>query len=134
MSPFPDRLAELEAACQDLLWRSETDAPFELVVLPVMEQPFEVSALLANGDYPPDSPVSIVSLDDFFAPVMGDHSWFDAQDLELVEGCRNLRKMLETTLKNLQVYRIGRVEIDVYLLGQTDDKRMAGVKTTVVET
>ncbi len=134
MPTSQDLQAELEAACQGLLWRSETDAPFELVVLPAAEPPLDVGALLANGDYPPDSPVEIVSLDNFFAPVMEDHSWFDAQDSKLVEGCRHLRSLLEATLENLKVYRIGSVEIDVYLLGQTEDKQIVGVKTTVVET
>ncbi|MBE9067133.1 nuclease, partial [Leptolyngbya cf. ectocarpi LEGE 11479] len=61
-------------------------------------------------------------------------AWFDSRELILVERYRNLRDLLETTLEDLQVYRIGTVEIDVYLLGKTEDDQIIGVKTTIVET
>ena len=132
MPTTQDLLPELKAACDDLLWRSETDSPFEVAVLP-SEQPLaSIDQLLSR--YPDNTPVDIVSLDDFFGQSTVERAWFDSRELALVERYRNLRDLLETTLENLQVYRIGTVEIDVYLLGKTEDDQIIGVKTKVVET
>lgn len=132
MPTIQDLVPELEAACDKLLWRSETDYPFEVAILPVDQQSPSVDVLL--GGYPENTPVAIVSLDEFFGQSTLERSWFDSRELTLVERYRNLRDLLETTLENLQVYRIGRVEMDVYLLGQTEDDQVIGVKTKIVET
>ena len=129
-----DLLPELEAACKNLLWRSETDYPFEVTVLPSIHQPPSAEKLLSKGRYPDNTPIAIVSIDDFFGQATVERAWFDSRELTLVERYRNLRDLLETTLENLQVYRIGNIEMDVYLLGNTEDKKVIGVKTKVVET
>ncbi|MEM9805380.1 MAG: nuclease A inhibitor family protein [Cyanobacteria bacterium P01_D01_bin.56] len=132
MPTTPDLLPELEAACDKLLWRSETDSPFEVVFLPSGQKSEPIAQLL--NQYPADTSVTISSLNDFFAPAMIERAWFDSRELERVQRYRNLRDLLETTLENLQVYRIGETEIDVYMLGVTEDKQVVGVKTKVVET
>ena len=134
MPTSQDLLPELESACENLLWRSEADYPFEVVVLLLDQQSFTVKTLLDNGDYPDNTPVTVVSLDDFFKQALVERAWFDSRELKRVERYRNLRDLLETTLENLQVYRIGTVDIDVYLLGGTEDNQMMGVKTQTVET
>lgn len=134
MPTINDLLPELKAACKNLLWRSETDHPFEVTVLPANHQPSRVEKLLSSGRYPDNTPVAIVSIDDFFGQTTVERAWFDSRELTLVERYRNLRDLLETTLENLQVYRIGNVEMDVYLLGNTEDNQVIGVKTRIVET
>ncbi|MEL6131599.1 MAG: nuclease A inhibitor family protein [Cyanobacteria bacterium J06554_1] len=126
-------IPELEAACKDLLWRSEADYPFEVATLPITKQPLSIDRQLL-AIYPDNTPVAIISLETFFAQAVVERSWFDSHELTLVQRYRNLRDLLETTLENLQVYRIGSVEIDVYLLGKTEDEQVIGVKTKVVET
>lgn len=132
MPTTQDLLPELEAACDNLLWRSETDYPFEVTVLPA-ERSLSSTEWLLKG-YPTDTPVNIGSLDDFFGKATIERAWFDSRELNLVRRYKNLRDLLETTLENLKVYRIGDVEIDVYLLGDTEDDQVVGVKTKVVET
>jgi len=126
-------IPELEAACKDLLWRSEADYPFEVATLPITKQPLSIGRQLL-AIYPDNTPVAIISLETFFAQAVVERSWFDSRELTLVQRYRNLRDLLETTLENPQVYRIGSVEIDVYLLGKTEDDQVIGVKTKVVET
>ena len=132
MPTTQDLLPELKAACEDLLWRSETDSPFEVVVFPAAQQPFRVAQLFNH--YPEGTPVNIVSLDDFFSQATVERAWFDSRELARVKRYQNLRDLLETTLENLTIYRIGRVEIDVYLIGKTEDEQVLGVKTKIVET
>lgn len=132
MPTTQDLLPELKAACQDLLWRSETDYPFEVALLQSDDQPTNVDRLL--NSYPDGTPIAVVALDDFFGQALVERAWFDSRELTLVKRYRNLRDLLETTLENLQVYRIGSVEQDVYLIGKTEDNQMIGVKTKIVET
>ncbi|MGD1948280.1 MAG: nuclease A inhibitor family protein [Leptolyngbyaceae cyanobacterium] len=131
MPTIQDLLPELEAACEDLLWRSEADYPFEVVVLTANAH--NLLAALKEG-YPGDTPIVPLSLNDFFDQATQERAWFDSRELSLVQRYRNLRDLLEATLENLQVYRIGRVEMDVYLVGETEDKQAVGVKTKIVET
>ena len=132
MPTTQDLLPELKAACEDLLWRSETDSPFEVVVFPSDQQPFRVAQLFNR--YPEGTPINIVSLDDFFSQATVERAWFDSRELAMVKRYQNLRDLLETTLENLTIYRIGHVEIDVYLIGKTEDEQVLGVKTKIVET
>ena len=132
MPTTQDLLPELEAACDNLLWRSETDYPFEIAVLPADRTVAGAEELLKS--YPADTPINVISLDDFFGQATTERAWLDSRELNLVRRYRNLRDLLETTLENLKVYRIGDVEIDVYLLGITEDEQVIGVKTKVVET
>ncbi|ESA34783.1 nuclease a inhibitor-like protein [Leptolyngbya sp. Heron Island J] len=132
MPTTQDLIPELEAACEGLLWRSETDYPFEVAILSAGAQCPKVDSLLKN--YPDDTPIVTVSLDDFFGQATVERAWFDSRELTLVERYRNLRDLLETTLENLQVYRIGNGEMDVYLIGETEDEQVVGVKTKIVET
>ena len=131
MPTIQDLLPELEAACKDLLWRSEADYPFEVVVLTAKAH--NVLAVIKEG-YPGDTPMVPISLDDFFGQSTQERAWFDSRELALVQRYRNLYDLLEATLENLQVYRIGRVEMDVYLVGETEDQQVVGVKTKIVET
>lgn len=132
MPTTQDLVPELEAACDKLLWRSETDSPVEVVFLSSGQKSEPIAQLL--NQYPADTSVTIMSLNDFFGPAMVERAWFDSRELERVQRYRNLRDLLETTLENLQVYRIGAVEIDIYVLGITEDKQVVGVKTKIIET
>ena len=131
MPTTQDLLPELEAACKDLLWRSEADYPFEVVVLTAKAD--NVLTVIKEG-YPGDTHMVSISLDDFFGQSTQERAWFDSRELALVQRYRNLYDLLEATLENLQVYRIGRVEMDVYLVGETEDQQVVGVKTKIVET
>ena len=133
MPTAKDLLPELEAACENLLWRSEADYPCEVVVLMDKDQSQEVSAVITKS-YPTDTPIATASVESFFCQATLERAWFDSNELSLVQRYRNLRDLLETTLNNLQVYRIGHVEIDVYMVGETEDDQIVGVKTKVVET
>jgi hypothetical protein len=45
-----------------------------------------------------------------------------------------LAKVLNETLCELRVYKVGDIEKDVYIVGKTEDGQWAGYKTQVVET
>jgi hypothetical protein len=45
-----------------------------------------------------------------------------------------LRQFLEQNLTDLKVFRIGRIRLDVYVVGLDSEGNLAGVKTVAVET
>jgi hypothetical protein len=45
-----------------------------------------------------------------------------------------LQELLKQKLKDVQVYRIGSIQIDVFIIGQMKDGGYGGLRTKVVET
>ena len=58
----------------------------------------------------------------------GARDWADAAKFA------KLRKALESSLTDLRVYRVGKVTVDVYLVGTTKGGELAGVHTKSIET
>jgi hypothetical protein len=52
----------------------------------------------------------------------------------MVQRFQNLVSVLKQNLSQLQVYRVGNIEIDVYIVGVTDGGGLAGLSTKLVET
>ncbi|WP_437601754.1 nuclease A inhibitor family protein [Sorangium sp. So ce590] len=125
-------LASLAEAAQNLLFPSESDHPL---------QPFRSrgdasspDALLAAEGLAAETPVEVTTAGDFFAPVIEPPE--DAGEAALAEAgrYRRLADLLERHLTDLRVYRVGRVAIDVYVLGRHPSGAWLGLKTKVVET
>jgi hypothetical protein len=41
---------------------------------------------------------------------------------------------LENELEDIRVIRVGRIQVDIYVIGNTKDGEVAGIKTFAVET
>ena len=64
---------------------------------------------------------------------MSEENWYEDEEKATVKKFQNLVNLLKTNLIDLQVYKIGNREIDVYITGNTPDG-IAGVSTKVIET
>ncbi len=122
-----DMLAPLRKASEGLIFRSESEAPFT---------PFSWGK--ADGDLTPDKvarlahaksgvPVEEETLADFFKNLVQDGGDDAAK-------YRALQQALGKLLAGARVFRVGNVEIDVYIVGRTADGNWAGLKTQSVET
>jgi hypothetical protein len=118
----------LKQATIDLLWVSESDYPFEIV----MWSNKEIDSML----FPPcdDKEIKVISLSDFFAPALRVEAWYEAEELATVDRYKLLFQTIESSLTEIQVFRIGIVEIDVYLVGKTPDGDVVGLQTKIIET
>lgn len=123
-----DRLAELT---DDLLWMSESDYPWQVVCWNIPS--ITPDRLLESIDRPSDTPVEVVSVDRFFAPALTERSWHGEAERQTIARYRELVEFLNNNLDNLKVYRLGEVELDVYVLGTAGD-RTIGIATKAVET
>jgi hypothetical protein len=75
-----------------------------------------------------------MSLDAFFKDVTTGEDWHDAEEKEEVRKFRELVQTLKKALKDIKVFKAGKVEVDVYIVGRTESGDWAGLKTKVVET
>jgi hypothetical protein len=124
---------QLQQASTGLIFGSETDAPFEVIHWPTQEE-LTPAKLLQLTNHPPDAPVEIVSVDEFFDVANAEEDWHDEEERETAKRFQNLVNFLKQNLSQLQVYRVGSIDIDAYIVGVTDGGEWAGLSTKLVET
>ncbi len=124
---------ELEAACRGLVYMSETDCP----ISPVLETSPRESTLAefvsrnlpAAPRFIEENPAS-----NFFDRLIVDRDWHSASDKKLVRRFRRLESVLTDNLGDVKMFRAGRVQIEIFVLGRDDEGNIAGVRTSAVET
>ncbi|MDJ0797858.1 MAG: nuclease A inhibitor family protein [Calothrix sp. MO_167.B12] len=126
-------ITKLKNASDGLLWLSESDYPFETVLWSSMEN-LTNDKLLQKFKRSPDTLVEVRDIDRFFARATTESDWHDQSEKVEVEKYRQLVEILKTNLTDIKVYRVGEIEIDVYIIGKTPDGSIAGLSTMVVET
>jgi hypothetical protein len=117
-------LRELKDATKGLLFPSETDAPIEVFAWPGGAGPPDEAALRANAKVDKSAPVERITLADL-AKTIPEESRGDFLPLF---------GLLAHHLSGTTVFKVGEVNIDVYVVGRTTDGQFAGIKTRVVET
>lgn len=119
----------------DLLMMSESEYPFEVVFWPGQAQEVLTNQkLLKLTSHPPETPIEIVELDYFFRNCAEVKEWHDEIQKQDVQKFQVLVKTLKDNLTDIKVYRLGTIDIDVYVIGKTSSGDLAGISTKVVET
>lgn len=126
-------LEQLKQASEGLLMMSESDYPFETFLWESAAPATDVKALQQTG-HNADTPVKVVTVDDFFQVATTPEDWHGEEEKEMVAKFKALVNTIKTNLSNPQVYRLGKIEIDVYVVGETVTGDLAGISTKVVET
>ncbi|MFP4007030.1 MAG: nuclease A inhibitor family protein [Spirulinaceae cyanobacterium] len=128
-----DLAAKLQQATAGLFWPSETDAGFEVVTWPDLDQ-ITTESLRDRLNLDPETPILIQDFYDFFQPVTQEQAWHNAEERAERERYQALVQFLSEKLSNIQIFRVGEVEIDIYILGQTTHDQVMGLQTQAVET
>lgn len=126
-------LDQLRTAANGLLMMSESEYPFE-VFLWEDAAPATPQKVIQQTNHPQDTPIKIVGIDDFFKVATTEEDWHGEEEKAIVKRFQALVQTLKENLSNLQVYRLGEIEIDVYVIGQTPSGDSIGLSTKVVET
>lgn len=124
---------KLKQASEGLLFLSETDAPFEIIHWQAQGE-LTPAQVLQLTNHPPDAPVELRTVDEFFAIATQEEDWHDQDERETAKRFQNLVSILKQNLSELQVYRVGDRSIDAYIVGVTDGGDWAGLATKLVET
>jgi hypothetical protein len=128
-------IEKLKEASNGLLMPSESDYSFEPFIWRVQSQEaLATDKLLELTNHPKDTPVETVDLDNLFRNLVQEQEWYDEEEKQNVSKFKSLAEMLKANLDNLKVYRVGSIEIDVYIVGKTKEGDFAGLATKVVET
>jgi hypothetical protein len=122
---------EVEKLTEGLLYMSETDAPlkyFELNEEAARQWPPSIAAqFLALLGEEPKTPVQEIPPEKFFEAL-------SAGNEENEDQVKSLRKAFMDNLKDVRLYRVSEIEIEIYLLGKDGSGRVCGLQTLSVET
>lgn len=129
----PEVLAPILAAAEGLLMPSESDYPFEPFSWPGSE-PLTPAALLEYLDLPPDTPVEERAFDAFFARLSAPRDWHADAERAIAEQFGRLRDAIAANLNDLRVYRVGEIQIAVFIVGTDPTGATVGLRTMVIET
>lgn len=116
----------LQQATKDLLYMSETDEPFKVVRWERSADKLSPQELLALSKNDPAARVEEQSLDEFFEDLTADEA-------DSADQYKGLLATIKEHLTDPRVFRIGQVQIGIYILGESEGA-WRGVKTKAVET
>jgi hypothetical protein len=122
----------LTQASQELLMPSESEYPFEVFTWKDVVE-LTPEKILELTHYPPATFIEQVELDYFFRNVATEKDWHDKIQKENVAKFKNLVQVIKDNLAEFRVYRIGTIEVNVYIVGKANDG-VAGLATKVIET
>ena len=126
---------KIKSLSQDLLWMSESDYPFDTFTWSNQEvKEVNEQNLLQKTHHSLDAPVKIIDMEKFFGRATDEKDWYDSEERETAKKYQALVETLKQNLDNIQVYKIGDVEIDVYIVGQLKSGDWVGLSTKAVET
>jgi hypothetical protein len=124
-------LAEIGKAAGGLLLMSESDYPLEPFRMegPHEPPPERLRQLAGEAE---DAPVETLSLDDFFRAAA---ATTPRQDGGAAFGSFHpLVRTLKENLTGLRVYKVGRINMPVYVVGRSSSGSWLGISTRVVQT
>src|SRR5688572_1732699 len=119
---------------KDLLYPSESDYPFEYIEWDTGGKKLTKKLIRQLAHKENTEPVKSISLDDFFSNVTEIKDWYGEEEKANAERFKHLQEVLQNNLTDIRVFKVGKIEIDAYIIGTTKDGKCAGVSTKVVET
>ena len=124
---------KIKKACEGLYYISETDAEISPFVGSRAEAVTE-EEILNQMKSKPDAPVEERNFDELFARLTEIQDWFGDEENRTAQKFADLRDLLKSNLRDLKVFKIGKIELDVYVVGLDVENRLTGIKTKAVET
>lgn len=132
-SPQADLAERIKRAAEGLWYISETDAEIFPFTGSKADSVTKENLLKQIGK-PLDSPVEERDFDQMFERFIKIQDWFGDEEKETAEKFAALKAVLEKNLTDLKVFKVGRIELDVYFVGLDKEGNLAGFQTKAVET
>lgn len=132
-TPQADLSQKIKRAAKGLWYISETDAeifPFTGCKTDAVTK----ANLLKQIGKPSDSPVEERGFDEMFRRFVTIEDWHGDEEKETARKFSALKELLEKNLTDLKVFKVGRIELDVYFVGLDQEGNLAGFQTKAVET
>ncbi len=119
----------------DLLYPSESDEKIEYfeMELSTAEKLSMANFRMFNG-IRPEVEVQEMDFEDFFKPLIKIEDWFEDNEKKWADDSLKLKNLFSEKVKDFQIYKVGAMEIDIYLFGKYGECQWVGLKTKVIET
>ncbi len=125
----------LHEAVKGLLWTSESDYPFEAFIWEFGEKiSLGNEIVLKITKHSLETTVKVVEFERFFRGVITERDLHNPEEAKIVIRYQELVWMMNQYLHDLKVYRIGEIEIDIYIVGKTPTGDYGGLATVSIET
>ena len=110
----------LTVATTDLYWASESDESFTVLLWPELARAkLDAEALALQIQAKTKQAIVAVDLNEFFHPAIAAEDWHGPDDRALIARYEQVLFTLQQQLTDVQVYRVGHCEVDVYIVGKT---------------
>ena len=127
---LPQLIAE---AVEGLTYMSETDA--EIIAFSgQITDSLTSETLLQQLGKPDDIKIEEKDFTEFFAPLIKIQDWFGEDERKMTEKFATLKQLLQQNLIGKKVFRLGKIEIDIFVVGLDKDNILRGIQTKAVET
>lgn len=126
---------QIETLTADLMYPSESDekiAYFEME-LSTTDKLSMADFRMFNG-IKPETVITEFSFDDFFKPLIKMEDWFGEEEKKWADDSLKLKNLLSEKAKDFQIFKVGSVEVDVFVFGKVEECKWIGLKTKVIET
>lgn len=128
-----DLLGKLTEITEGLFYISETDA--EIVPFSGdFAEKVSKEEILKQTKNANDVNVEERSFDEVFERLTRISDWFGDREKAIAEKYVKLRDLLKSNLRDLKIYKLGRIQIDIYFVGLDTENKLVGVKTKAIET
>ena len=124
---------QIKRVAEGLSYISETDAE----ITPFAGEETEAvtkEEVLKQTKSAVDSPVEERGFAEFFARLTEIQDWFGDEEKKTAQKFVRLKELMEKNLKDLKVFKIGKIQLDIYVVGLNAESKLTGIKTKAVET
>ena len=129
-----DLIHSLRRLTGDLIFTSETDAPVDVIHGGKVSILSMENVLKQFAENRPGEPVQEISPREFFDRLVKIREWYGTEERNRAIRYAELRDLLKDSLRDLKVFRVGRVQIDIYVVGLNKEDELVGIRTKAIET
>ena len=126
---------EIISLSSDLMYPSESDEKIEYYEMEVStDERLSLANFRMYNGIRPEIEIEEMDFELFFKPLIKMEDWFGEDEKKWAEDSLKLKQLMSDRLKDIQILKVGRIEIAVYLSGKSDECKWEGIKTKLIET
>jgi Nuclease A inhibitor-like protein len=126
---------EIIALCSDLMYPSESDEKIDYFEIEIpTEDKLSITNFRIYNGIRPEIEIEEMTFEKFFAPLIKIEDWYGEEEKKWAQDSLKLKELLVEKLKEISILKVGRVEIDLYLFGKSEECKWEGLKTKIIET
>ena len=128
-----DLVAQIKKTASGLYYTSETDAEIAAFAGGKAEA-VTAEELSRQIQSTGNQPIEEKDFNEFFARLTEIQDWFGDEEKATAQKFADLKNLLEQNLKDVKVFRVGKIQIDIYVVGLDAQGNLTGIQTKAVET